>query len=152
MAYRYIESGLDYIWLENGYKFHETPYGEGVSIEDTEGLHRAIGEFLVSVPRPFTGSELRFIRLEMELSQKSLSALIGVEEQAVRRWEKNSGKTFSGPADRLVRAIYDEYLKGEGSVRKMVDRLAHLDEKKPEATLFVDSEDGWRCGKGYVAA
>ncbi|TRN63619.1 transcriptional regulator, partial [Pseudomonas syringae] len=37
--YKYKGSGLDGIFLKNGYTILETPYGEGVKIEDIDGLH-----------------------------------------------------------------------------------------------------------------
>lgn len=144
MAYHYTECGLDNVWLENGFQEHDTPYGAGVSIENTAGLHRAIGDWLVSLPKPFNGSELRFIRLELELTQKALAALLGVSEQALRRWEKNRQKAFDGAADRLLRVVYTQYLDGEKSVLEMLDRLASLNEVDGQRTLFCETNDGWK--------
>jgi putative transcriptional regulator len=143
MSYHYTESGLDNVWLENGYTPHETAYGKGVSIEDTEGLHKAIGRWLVSLPKPLNGAELRFIRLELELTQKTLGGLLSSEEQAVRRWEKSRNKAIPGAADRLLRAIYSEYLKEGSSVRRMVDRLAELDQIDVVKVCFRDTTQGW---------
>ena len=56
--YHYNESGLDSLFLANGYRNHKTPYGEGVSIEDTADLHKAIGKWLVSLPKPLIGTQL----------------------------------------------------------------------------------------------
>jgi hypothetical protein len=69
MAYHYKESGLDNVFLENGFKIHKTKYGKGVSIENTEELHRVLGTWLIRLPKPLIGAELRFLRLEMELTQ-----------------------------------------------------------------------------------
>ena len=152
MAYHYTDSGLDNIWLENGYTVHQTAYGEGVAIGDTGELHKAIGEWLVTAPRPFTGAELRFIRLEMELTQRELADMLGVEEQAVRRWEKARGKSFHGAADRLVRAIYTEFLDSTGSVRKMVERLAGFASTETAGICFRKTADGWKTSGRLEAA
>lgn len=144
MAYHYIDSGLDNVWLENGYTIHQTPYGEGVSIQDTEGLHRAIGEWVIQQPKPINGAELRFIRLEMELTQRDLAGILGAEEQSVRRWEKAKGKSVSGPADRLLRALYAEYVSGDGSLRDMVDRLAALNVVDKAEVRFRETDRGWQ--------
>lgn len=144
MAYQYKESGLDNIWLENGYTIHETPYGEGVSIENTEGLHQAIGEWIIQLPKPLTGAELRFLRLEMELTQRDLSGILGVDEQTVRRYEKGRTKAVSGPADRLLRALYNEFVSGDGSVRSMVNRLANLNVVEHETGRFCETPRGWQ--------
>lgn len=142
--YHYTDSGLDNVWLENGYTKHETAYGDGISIQDTDGLHKAIGRWLISRPKPLNGAELRFIRMEMELTQRDLAGILGQEEQAVRRWEKNRSKAFNGSADRLLRAVYDEYLHGDGSVRRMVDRLADLNQVDAAPVRFCETKQGWQ--------
>jgi len=144
MAYQYKESGLDNIWLENGYTVHSTPYGDGISIEDTAGLHRAIGEWIIQLPKPLTGAELRFLRLEMELTQRDLAGILGLEEQAVRRYEKGRNKAVSGPADRLLRALYNEFVSGDGSVRSMVNRLATLNTVEHSTGRFCETPLGWQ--------
>ena len=58
--YDYTESGLDNVYLKNGYKIHKTVYGEGVSIENTDGLHKVIAKWLVEMPKPLIGAEVRF--------------------------------------------------------------------------------------------
>jgi DNA-binding transcriptional regulator YiaG len=144
MAYHYTDSGLDNVWLENGYTIHQTPYGEGISIQNTEGLHRAIGEWLIALPKPLSGAELRFLRLEMELTQRDLAGILGADEQAVRRWEKAKSKAINGPADRLLRALYSEYLHGDGSVRRVVDRLAALNQVDKSDVRFRETPKGWQ--------
>jgi len=143
--HRYVESGLDNIYLENGYRTHETPYGEGISIQDTEGLNRAIGRWLVSLPRPLTGAELRFLRLEMEATQKDLAGILGTTEQTLRLWEKHKTKSMPGPADRLLRALYLEYAGNDESVRKMLERLARLSRKEHQTKVrFRETSRGWK--------
>lgn len=144
MAYHYTDSGLDNIWLENGYTVHKTAYGEGVSIQDTEGLHEAIGKWLIELPKPLNGAELRFIRLEMELTQRALGGILGMDEQAVRRWEKARTKTLNGPADQLLRVLYEDYLDGDGSIRAVVDRLAELDQVDKIDVRFCETDRGWQ--------
>jgi putative transcriptional regulator len=148
--YQYKESGLDNIFLENGYHIHKTPYGEGVSIQDTEGLHKVIGRWLISLPKPLTGAELRFLRLEMEATQRDLAAVIGTSEQSLRLWEKHRNKALPnatgvpGSADRLLRAIYSEYIGGDGTVRRMLDRLAQLNQVGEVRMQFRETNRGWK--------
>jgi DNA-binding transcriptional regulator YiaG len=143
--HHYTESGLDYVYLESGYSEHDTPYGKGVSIQNTEDLHRMIGKWIVSLPRPLTGAELRFLRLELEMSQRILADILNTEEQTLRRWEKARAKPFNGSADRLLRALYNECELGDGSVKRMVERLAGLDVKESIGTLhFRETKCGWQ--------
>ncbi|GLT03040.1 hypothetical protein GCM10007897_44810 [Sphingobium jiangsuense] len=145
MAYHYKESGLDNVFLENGYTVHQTPYGEGVSIHDTEGLHRLIGEQIVAGPKRINGAEFRFLRLAMELSQRNIAAIIGSEEQTVRRWEKCRNQPVNGPADRLIRLLYTEYVGGNVKIRDAVDRLAKLDQIDRTEIRLREDHDHWRA-------
>lgn len=153
MAYHYKESGLDNIYLVNGYTIHETPYGEGVSIENVEELHKTIGRWLISLPKKLDGAEFRFLRLEMEMTQRHLAALLGEEEQSVRRWEKARKKSVKGSADRMMRVLYKEYVNGDGSIRAMIDRLAELDNiDRAEARLCTADHHTWRVECNQLAA
>jgi putative transcriptional regulator len=143
-GYHYTDSGLDNVYLLNGFKIHKTKYGRGVSIEDTAGLHRLIGRWLIDLPKPLNGAELRFLRLEMDLSQSRLAAIIGSSEQNVRRWEKARGQAIQGPADRIVRALYNEYIGGDGSLHHMVDRLAKLDQVRHAKARLRWAKTDWK--------
>jgi DNA-binding transcriptional regulator YiaG len=118
--YHYTDSGLDNVWLANGYHKHKTAYGEGISIDNTEALHRVIGKWLVSVAKPLNGAELRFIRLELEMTQHDLADRLGTKEQTLRLWEKQRDKEINGSADRLLRALYAEHLGLKKSLWKML--------------------------------
>jgi|ERR1043166_913896 putative transcriptional regulator len=143
--HRYVESGLDNVYLENGYHVHRTPYGEGIAIQNTEGLNKAIGRWLVSLPKPMTGAELRFLRLEMEATQKGLASILGATEQTLRLWEKNRKKAMPGPADRLLRALYLEYIGKDESVRKMLEKLAKFGQKEHRSKVrFRETNRGWK--------
>ncbi len=151
--YHYKESGLDNIFLEDGYHVHKTRYGKGVSIENTAGLHSAIGKWLVALPNPLTGAALRFLRLEMETTQRDLAAILGTTEQTLRLWEKQRTKALPGPADRLLRALYNECTGGDGSVKRILERLASFDQvemikKQP----FHETNKGWKPGSGHADA
>lgn len=143
MAYHYKESGLDNVFLENGYTVHKTSYGEGVSIKDTDGLHKLIGRWLVALPKRLNGAELRFLRLEMEMTQRSLASVLGQEEQAVRRWEKNRTRPINGSADHLLRILYSEYVDGNVDIRKAIDRLAELDQIEHAEARLCAADDHW---------
>jgi len=143
MAYHYVESGLDNIYLVDGFTIHDTPYGKGVSVKDTAGLHRAIGRWIVATPKPIAGAELRFIRLEMEITQRNLAAILNATEQTLRLWEKHRTKPIPGTADRLLRALYLDFQGGDGSVRKMLARLADLDQIDATKVYGRPTSHGW---------
>jgi DNA-binding transcriptional regulator YiaG len=143
-AYHYTESGLDNIYLVGGVTHHKTVYGEGISITNTDGLHKVIGRWLVDLPKRLNGAELRFLRLEMEVTQRDMAAFLGTTEQTISLWERKRDKPIPGAADRLLRALYSEYVGGDGSVRRMVDRLAHLEQVVHAEAHIRDTRAGWR--------
>ncbi len=143
--HHYTCSGLDNVFLANGYKIHKTAYGRGISIENIDGLHRAIGQWLIGQPRGIDGAALRFLRLEMDLSQKRLGEIIGLTEQNARRWERLRLRPISGPADRLIRALYGEHIGHQGSVRSIADRLAESDRIPPTGRVPMrKTRHGWK--------
>ena len=140
--YHYTESGLQNIWLANGYAVVKTKHGKGVSIRDVEGLHFAIGKSLAKKPK-LTGGELRFLRKEMGMSQSALAALVGTSEQNVSLWERRGG--IPKTADRLVRLIYLEHMGNNPKVREIIDRLNDQDrEQAVERLTFSEQSGKWK--------
>lgn len=138
--YHYTESGLQNVWLRNGYTKHETDYGEGVSIRDVDGLHRAIGLSLARRPR-LTGTQLRFLRKEMGMSQHVFAQLIGTSEQTISLWERRGHMTKV--ADRMTKLIYVEHTCGNVKIREVIERLNDLD-GRAERLDFEDSNGRWQ--------
>ena len=138
--YHYTETGLQNVWLENGYNVRKTPYGKAVSIDDADGLHKAIGR-AVARKSHLTGTEFRFLRKELDLSQHAVADLLGTSEQTVALWERR-GK-IPKTADRMFRAIYLETVDGNVKLKKLVERVADLDRKDDEKMVFHDTDAGW---------
>lgn len=106
--YQYTESGLDNVWLKNGYTIEEIEgYGQTVSIDDIEGLHIAIGKRICSSGF-ITGDEFRFLRKEMDFSQRAFGELLDVSDQAVAIWEKRSAIPKHAVA--FIKSLYLERL------------------------------------------
>lgn len=140
-GYHYTESGLTNVWLLNGYTIRKTKYGQGVSIHDMEGLHRALARALANKPR-LTGAEIRFLRKEMGLSQRSLGELLGVSDQAVALWERKG--RLPKTADRLLRLIYMEHDKGNAPIVAFIHHLNELDQKNYEQIIAEEGKGGWK--------
>ncbi|SAI19620.1 putative zinc finger/helix-turn-helix protein%2C YgiT family [Bordetella ansorpii] len=139
--YHYTESGLQNVWLLNGYTIREFDGEDAVSITDADELHRVIGRALAC--KPFlTGTELRFLRKELGLSQKRLGDMLGSTEQTVSLWERK-GKMPKG-LDRIVRALYLEHLDGNVKIQAMIERLIELDFHDEERLVFEDTTSGWK--------
>jgi DNA-binding transcriptional regulator YiaG len=103
--FKYSASGLNNVFLLNGVTLERTPYGEMVNIENLNGLHHAIGLYIIEKKAPMTGAEFRFLRKQMELTQGELAAIMETTDQTVANYEKGKTAEF-GPADRLMRLTY----------------------------------------------
>ena len=142
MTYHYTDSGLDRVHLANGYTTHSTPHGEAISIDDVDGLHRAIARTIVRSPKPIDGAEFRFLRRHLDLSQKAVADLIGAEEQNVYRWEKARTKFVPGMADRLIRLLFQES-DDDRPGRWILERLAELDPIDADDITMDRGDNGW---------
>lgn len=140
-AYHYTEGGLRNIWLANGYTVRKTKYGEGVSIHDVDGLHRAIAHAVANKPH-LTGAEVRFLRKEMGMSQRGLGELLGVTDQAVALWEKKG--RLPKTADRLLRLIYVEHEGGNVPVRATIQRINDIDQHGDEQIIAEETKGRWK--------
>jgi len=145
--FHYKSCGLPNVCLRNGYTVKETKYGEAVSIHNLEGLHRAIGLGLVNNNRTLSSDEVRFLRKEMDLPQAQLATLLDVSESTVRNWESSdeSRADIPGPADRVLRKIYLEYINENSSLREILERLAQLNRDRHELKCleFTETDGEW---------
>ena len=142
----YQGCGLPNIYLSNGFNEVETPYGKSVSIDDLEGLHRAIGMEIVNKEPTLSGLEFRFLRKELELSQDKLGNLLGRDAQTIALWEKEKIE-LPKMADMLLRAIYSESHDGNVHIKDMIERLNELDriERDERRFEFAETDEGWRA-------
>ena len=142
--HHYRECGLNNVFLLNGFTVKATRHGRAVSIDDMDGLHRAIGTHLAREKRALTGAELRFLRVELGLSQKMLGMLLGKSAQTVARWEKEQSRIDS-TAERVVRMLYTEQGGKNEKIRNMLQELAAPDDLACENEFrFEDTAEGWR--------
>ena len=147
-AYHYTECGLDNIYLLNGFGFVETPRGQAVSIRNMGGLHRAIGQMLVRDKKNLSGKEFRFLRHEVNMTQQDLAAVLHVDVQSIARWEKGRNKRpIDGPAQGLLRVIYERFIGGDPEIIEPLRRLAEIDEifgDDSEELSFEETEGDWQ--------
>ena len=101
----YTASGLDYVYLMNGFSVEEDPdYGRMVTIESPDDLHKAIGLHVVTQGRNLKGPEFRFLRKQMKLTQSQLAERFGTDVQTIANYEK--GKKIPTVSERYMRAIF----------------------------------------------
>ncbi|PHS70666.1 MAG: transcriptional regulator [Methylophaga sp.] len=142
--FHYTSCGLQNIWLRNGYRKVQTPYGLGSSISDLEGLHAVIGMHIVNTKPKLSGAEVRFLRKELDLPQVQLAQLLGVSEVSVRGWENHRTK-ISKPADKILRLLYSQHINGDGDTKEFIERLSYLNRAEYTQKFEIEESDrGWQ--------
>ena len=141
--YHYQSCGLNTIYLVNGYHEIETPYGKAVSIDDVEGLDRAIAHSLITYKARMTGSEFRFLRKYLGLSQAKLALLLGNNEQAIALWEKKSN--IPQWATNMLRKLVSEHLGDNKTLMEIINHFNNLDKiEYDEFMRFEDLNNQWK--------
>lgn len=139
--YHYTESGLQNIYLTNGYKSRKTDQGMAIAISDLAGLHLAIGRHIASKSH-MTGGEFRFLRKELDLSQTKIGMLLDVSEESVSLWERRG--RVPKMACRLMQALYLESVNGNVSIKQLIESPANLDREQRNRVVFEDTAQGWQ--------
>ena len=139
----YTDCGLDYVYLANGFTWHETEYGPGVSIDDMDGLHQAIARHVVLSETRLRGQEVRFLRAMLDLSQEDLARPLGATRVTVARWEGEPDTPIPKPSDRLLRLVYARRHDPE-IVGDIADLLEGMEEARAKDERFRETKEGWR--------
>lgn len=134
--YHYTGCGLDYVYLENGYIVHDTPYGEGVSIEHADELHRVIANWIVQQRHTLRGQEVRFLRSLLDLSQAGLGEVLGVSRPTVARWEAAADQAIAASSDRALRLFYSLTEDDHALATRVRDLLREIDELQFAMSVF----------------
>jgi len=138
--YHYTMCGLDNVYLENGHVTEDTDDGPVVSIEDMEGLHRAIATDIATKHGRMTGKELRFLRSMLRLSQQKLADHTGNLRGTVTRWENDN--TVPQAVEMLVRALWLGKAKGCPITTELLDEWEQQDADAVRLS-YRDTGSGW---------
>lgn len=142
--YKYDMSGLDNVWLVNGFTIEETPYGNTVHIDDLRGLDLAIAKELIFKTPNLSGKAIRFLRQLSGLSQPDLAHMLEKDTQTVARWEK-SGRTTKS-IELLARMIFAGLFDGNLQIQNVVATLNAIDHAKHAQNIIVKESKGmWQA-------
>jgi len=125
VMHHYTESGLDNVWLKNGYTVKQTPHGKAVAVMDADALRKVLAMWLTKKEGRLTGKEFRYLRGMLCLSQLNAAQMLGVTEGAVSLWER-TGKVPSA-SDALMRLLVLEKMEGDGKVGEIIHRVNAVD-------------------------
>jgi len=158
LPYHYKESGLENVYLMNGYTIEEVDGEEYVSIDSVDELWKAIGLNLVTNKKLLSAKEVRFLRSQMDKTQAEVASVLRVDDQTVARWEK--GKvTLSGTADVAFRMLFlmSKVAQPEGteilvSWLETIKKLIEKDAPVNDAVVFEQnkSNHNWERVKQYA--
>jgi DNA-binding transcriptional regulator YiaG len=139
--FRYQGCGLDNVFLRNGYRETVSAAGDKrIFIEDIEGLHKAIAMFIVDDASPLDAKTFRFLRKELDMSQRQMGEVLGVSEQTVSLWER-ARQPIPQSADIFVRALTKETCSGNAELRRMIERMNSLD-REERSKIELEKNDG----------
>lgn len=130
IMYHYKICGLNNIYLQSGYTEKDTPSGKAVSIQNVDDLHKAISLDIVNQVARLSRKEFKFLRLELDLSQKALGLLMDKKDQTIALWEKGE-QEIPVLADKAIRDLYTDSIESE-HVSNILTKLAEIDRKRCE--------------------
>jgi DNA-binding transcriptional regulator YiaG len=140
--YHYTESGLNYVYLLDGFEVTKTGYGAAVRVANAGKLDRAIAQIVVRDQNRLTAQEVRFLRGLLDMTQAALGSALGKDAQTVARWEK--GKTEIPPTEDI--AIRQIYLEKTGHRQRFIDtsrRVADLKTRVGEVRFKAKGRRDW---------
>lgn len=142
--YHYIDSGLDWVYLKNGFKVHDTPYGRGVAIEDIDGLHGAIARHIILSQGRIGGQEVKFLRSLLDVSQGGLADILGTTRASVARWEAQPLKAIPPSPDRALRMFFALKMDGNDIAERILALLTEIDEIQHKLQTFQEQRGKWQ--------
>jgi DNA-binding transcriptional regulator YiaG len=144
--HHYKACGLDDVYLYNGFTVEETDYGRGVTVHNSEALHRAIATYLISDHKPLSAREFRFLRKQMEFTQEQVARRLQVDVQTIARYEKDRA-AIPGAVDAVMRILYAVHLVPEDKrLDVMTDVMNDLEDRVSRskgAMYFRQTVSGW---------
>lgn len=139
--FRYQGCGLDNVYLRNGYRETVSAAGEiGVFIEDIEGLHKVIAMVIVDDTSPLDAKTFRFLRKELDMSQRKFGEYMDVEEQTISLWER-ARQPIPHAADVLLRTLTKETCSGNAELMRMLERMNSID-REIRSNIELEKNDG----------
>jgi DNA-binding transcriptional regulator YiaG len=117
--YHYTECGLDNIIIEADLIAIDDKGEKIVTIPAIGQLHNIIAQGLVAQENALSGTEIRFLRTEMGMTQAELAQLLHRDTQTVGRWERGE-VALDATQDIFIRQLAAEKL--QLFIQKSVER------------------------------
>ena len=143
--YRYVESGLENVTIENISVYECAGCGERTPIiPRIEELHDRLARAIALKPAPLAGPEIRFLRKQLGMSARKWAALMHVDHTTLSRWE-NGTQEIGPQSDSLVRLLFFRLLEertGQHVAEAIAERVAAVNYQAPaKQQLLVNAEN-----------
>lgn len=143
--FRYQGCGLDNVYLSNGY--HETVSASGekrLYIENIEGLHNALAQAVADDPASLDAKTFKFLRKEMDMSQRQIGMICGVAEQTVSLWER-ARVPIPELAGLVLKTLTKEGCSGNAELKRQIERMNELDREIAREIELRSTGDIWEA-------
>ena len=116
--HQYTESGLNNIYLNNGYQFDNG----SLELQDRWNLHYVIANQIIDQKAKLTPDEFKYLRTEIKATQAVIGKALGVCTSTVRNWEHGRSE-ISPIADRMMRLMYRSCAADKTNLIELVNDL-----------------------------
>ena len=142
--YHYTECGLPNVYLKNGFTIEHIDGEDYTSIDDMNNLHVAIAQTIADSHAALRPTEFKFLRIELNLSQKMLGHRFGISEQTIARYEKGQSE-IPRTTDAALRSLFMEKLEKTNSVSYFLDLLSDAEAQQVAKEILLEEIDKrWR--------
>ena len=141
--HHYITCGLSNVWLVDGFRTSNTPYGPAIAISALPELYTAIAMALIKKPSALCAPEVRFLRKHTGLSKSEWARGLEADQRTVLRWETEE-QGMPCPTEKLLRLFVRAHIDRTAAVREGVEKLS-FDATKSLLLplLFRKTDDRW---------
>lgn len=135
VLHHYTECGLPNVWIQC-ISATDDAGQKVITIPGIGRLHKEIARGIVTSDDALSGSELRFLRTEIGLTQTELGELVGRKRLTIARWE-NGDSAPDGAAESLIRILVSSKLKltKDNPIKFIKKRTAT---KNPKARMRIN--------------
>lgn len=142
--YHYTECGLTNVYLKNGFTEENIDNEIYISIDDMNGLHKAIAQIIVDSRQPLSNQAFKFLRVELNLSQKVLATRFGVSEQTIARYEKGQSD-IPRTTDAALRTLYMESIEKNNPISYFLELLCDAEAQEAQSKILLEeAQEHWQ--------
>ncbi|WP_182086584.1 helix-turn-helix domain-containing protein [Aureimonas sp. ME7] len=147
--HHYTESGLDNVFLEGMLVEVDDDGDDIITIPAINELHKAIALGIVTHEKGMSGSELRFLRTELGMTQSEFAVFVHRDKQTIGRWERGETE-MEGVIEAAIRqhAIQKLELPFGAGIEELSSMSVPSAETQP---IRITANDGGHAGYALAA-